>query len=242
METLAHIPDLEDPRYLDEVGWFVSHEKYVYEGTDSSYAEQRVANSRIQLREFLEVAGRGEGWLEGKSVVTIGAGCTGDLSAWPAARKIAADPLMLVYQRLEMLIDDVCGVATEFITASAENLPLLDACADIVYCRNALNHIADPTAAVDEAARILNPGGVFFVDVDLGGIPTPDEPVVFTASTLEELLGRHFRVRALRERGNPHSKHSPARCEFLLEHRPGYHAPRLDRGAVLAKYMGQFGS
>ena len=44
--------------------------------------------------------------MEGKTVVSIGCGCTRDLSAFPAAVKIAIDPLLYVYQKLGMLTDD----------------------------------------------------------------------------------------------------------------------------------------
>ena len=237
MAASRHVPDLSDPRYLDEVGWFLCHEEFHYEEGGVTYAEQRIINARIQLDEFLTAVGHDEDWLADKSALSIGAGCTGDLAAWPCRYKVAADPLMIVYQRLGMLIKDACGGRTQFIAAPAEALPLLDAHVDIVYCRNALNHMAEPAAALDEVARVLKPGGMLFVDVDLDGTPTPDEPVVFTPESLQRIVGHQFDVVRWRDRDRPHSRHSPRRCELLAIHRQDYRAAHFDRRALLRAYL-----
>lgn len=39
---MPKLPDFSDPRYLNEVGWFLYHEKHQYQGTDRSYAEDRM--------------------------------------------------------------------------------------------------------------------------------------------------------------------------------------------------------
>ncbi len=40
---MTGIPDLNDPRYLDEIGWFLYHEKYGRDQFGGSYdAERRV--------------------------------------------------------------------------------------------------------------------------------------------------------------------------------------------------------
>ena len=41
--------------------------------------------------------------------MSVCAGCTGDLTTFPATVKIAIDPLLRVYQQLGMLIDDEAG-------------------------------------------------------------------------------------------------------------------------------------
>ena len=72
------IPDLTNPRYRDEVGWFLYHEKYGREN-GGSYDAERVAYSRLLLEEVLRFAERDTKWLADKTVVSIGCGCTGDL-------------------------------------------------------------------------------------------------------------------------------------------------------------------
>ena len=179
---MSFIPDLTDPRYLDEVGWFLYHEKYGRSQFGGSYDEERLAYSRLLLNEVLSYCGHDEQWLRDKTVVSIGCGCTGDLAAWSAAVKIAVDPLLYTYQKLRLLVDDVAGTSrTVYLAMGVEALPLLDECADLVVCRNALDHMPAPQMALRQIGRILKAEALLFLSVDIGGIPTPDEPTVFSA-------------------------------------------------------------
>ena len=45
---MPQIPDLSDPRYLDEVGWFLYHEKYRRDRFGGSYHAERLAHSRLK--------------------------------------------------------------------------------------------------------------------------------------------------------------------------------------------------
>src|SRR6266508_2913385 len=114
-ENVAATPDLTDPRYLDEVGWFLYHEKYRRDQFGGSYDDERRAYSRLFLNEVAKYLGRDTQWFQDKTVVSLGCGCTGDLTAFPAAVKIAIDPLLQVYQRLGMLLGDEAGSRTERI-------------------------------------------------------------------------------------------------------------------------------
>jgi hypothetical protein len=107
--TMPQIPDLTDPRYLDEVGWFLYHERYARDQFGGSYDAERLAYSRLLLDEVVRYLGKETRWIEDKAIVSIGCGCTGDLAAFPAAVKIAIDPLLYVYQQLGMLIADEAG-------------------------------------------------------------------------------------------------------------------------------------
>src|SRR5581483_9061365 len=91
-----------------------------------------------------------------------GCGCTGDLATFPAAVKIALDPLLYVYQKLGLLIADRAGAPTVYLSLGAETLPLLDDLADLVICRNALDHMPKPELALAEIRRILKSDGSFF--------------------------------------------------------------------------------
>src|SRR5215472_16359665 len=160
---MSQIPDLTEPRYLDEVGWFLYHEKYQRDHFGGTYEEERLAYSRMFLEEVLGFCGKEQEWLRDKTVVTIGCGCTGDLSVWPVAVKIAVDPLLSVYQKLGILINDAPATSpTLYLSIGIENLPLLDECADLVLCRNALDHMLHPQEALKQIERILKPNGAFF--------------------------------------------------------------------------------
>lgn len=233
---MPRLPDLADPRYLDEIGWFLYHEEHRRDVFGGPYDEERIAYSRLFLNEVLGISGENVQWLHDKTVVSIGSGCTADLAAWPAAVKIAVDPLLYAYQRLGMLVGDVEGTArTVYLPVAAEDLPLLDGSADLVLCRNALDHMPEPARALTEIQRILRQGGLFFLSVDLGGEPTPDEPTVFSLASLTELLA-DFQILAERLGAAPHSEQRAEGVRILARRMAG--APcRLDKGEVLRAYM-----
>lgn len=203
---MPQIPDLMDPRYLDEIGWFLYHEKYRRATFGGSYDSERLAYSRLLLEEVVSFLDQQPAWMEGKTVVSIGCGCTADLSAFPATVKIAIDPLLYAYQKLGMLMEDSAGGPTIYLPVGAEDLPLLDEFADLVICRNALDHMVDPAITIRELSRILKKDGALFVSVDIGGAPTPDEPTVFCTESLSNLLNERFEVEKLIDNYPPHSK------------------------------------
>jgi SAM-dependent methyltransferase len=202
---MPKIPDLADPRYLEEVGWFLYHEKYRRDLFGGSYDAERLAYSRLLLEEVVGHLGRDVRWTESKTIVSLGCGCTGDLAAFPAAVKIAIDPLLYVYQQLGMLVEDEGDNRTINLALGAEDLPLLDGCADLVICRNALDHMPNPELALQEMWRILHKDGALFISVDIGGAPTPDEPTVFSVESLSDILRERFEVATLVDNHPPHS-------------------------------------
>lgn len=232
---MARIPDLNDPRYLDEIGWFVYHEKYGRGQFGGSYDAERLAYSRLLLEEVLAYLGRDVKWMEDKTVVTIGCGCTGDLAAFPSAVKIAIDPLLYVYQKLGLLVKDQVGSRTIYLSMGAEDLPLLDRCAELLICRNALDHMPSPEAAVKEIWRILDSDGWLFVSVDIGGEPTPDEPTVFSVESLCALLKRYFEITLLTDNEAPHSE--GRLCSIrLLGRKKTRESLQLDKEEILRAY------
>ena len=203
---MSQVFDLTDPRYLDEVGWFLFHEKYNRGQFGGPYDTERLAYSRLLLDELVSYLGKDRAWLKDKTVVSVGCGCTGDLVAFPSAVKVAVDPLLYIYQQLGMLLEkDEAGSRTVYLSVGIENLPLLDEFADLVICRNALDHVPDPTIALREAWRILSKEGALFVSVDIGGSPTPDEPTVFSEESLRSLLMKDFEIAAVSDKHQPHS-------------------------------------
>ncbi len=204
---MPKVPDFSDLRYLNEVGWFLYREKYGYNHYSQSYAEERVVWSQMLLEEVLGCCGHEQKWLEDKTVVSVGCGCTGDLACWPAAIKIAVDPLLYVYQKLGMLVEDATSTTrTVYLSVGAEDMPLLDECADLVVCRNALDHMLDSEEGLRQIWRILKKDGAFFLSVDIGGEPTPDEPRVFSIDSLSGLLREQFEVLRLTDDHPPHDE------------------------------------
>ncbi len=232
---MPEIPDLTDPRYLDEVGWFLYHEKYRRDHFAGSYDAERLAHSRLLLEEVVRHLGRDARWTESKTIVSLGCGCTGDLAAFPAAVKIAIDPLLYVYQQLGMLVKDEAGSRTVHLTLGAKDLPLLDGCADLVICRNALDHMPNPGLALQEMWRILHDDGALFISVDLGGAPTPDEPTVFSVESLCHLLKERFEVLTLVDNHPPHSRGRLCSVRVVAHKQPRA-SHLLDKDKILQAY------
>jgi SAM-dependent methyltransferase len=238
---VPELPDLSDPRYLDEVGWFLHYKhkrRYEY---GKPYDDERLENSRVLLEDIPAFCGISEDALRESTVLTIGCGCTAELAAWPARTKLGVDPMLYVYQHLGMLIDDAPGTSsTIYIPAGAEDIPLVDGCADLTICRNALDHIPDPAPALAEIARVTAEDGIVFISVDLGGEPTPDEPTVFSEQSLRELLDEHLDV--LRFEIKPESHSGRREAGVLVTGRPLPRRGRLlDADEVLAEYSRRTG-
>jgi ubiquinone/menaquinone biosynthesis C-methylase UbiE len=102
-----------------------------------------------------EVAHFGETWgcFRGLRVLDVGCGPFGLIHfADHAAERIRVDPLLPQYsQRLPLKGWSLC--------AMAESLPLANRSIDLAVCFNALDHMRDPEAALEEIARVLRPGG-----------------------------------------------------------------------------------
>lgn len=232
---MPDLPDLKDPRYRDEIGYFIAYEKYYF--APGEYPEARRSYSRTLLGEVLGRLGKDEGWLRDKTVVSVGCGCSGDLLEWPAAVKIGIDPLLYAYQKLGMLGEDAPGTSrTIGLSMSAGSTPLLDDVADVAVCRNVLDHVPDPPRVAAEVARILRPDGLLFLGVDIGGEPTPDEPSVFHAEEeVRAVLEGHFELDRVDRVDRPYSVNR----DFSLRvvGRPKLAAQKfLDKEAVFADY------
>jgi SAM-dependent methyltransferase len=234
---MPQIPDLiNDPRYRNEVGWFLHREKYGPRDTFDSYVAERVAWSRLLLNEVLRYAERDITWLTDKTVVSIGCGCTGELVAFPGAVKIGIDPLLYVYQKLRLLLADEAGVRTVYLSQGAESLPLLDDFADLIICRNALDHMLKPELALEEFRRILKDEGLFFASVDIGGEPTPDEPTVFSGDSLRVLLDQHFELLTFSDGHAPHDRFRVCSTKVVARKKPMLNREGPDRETILSAY------
>lgn len=238
---MPRIPDFTDLRYLNEVGWFLHREKYGYNHFTDSYAGERLVWSQMLLDEVLSYCGHDQNWVENKTVVSIGCGCSGDLAVWPAATKIAVDPLLYVYQKLGMLLEDAAHTTrTIYLSVAGEELALLDECADLVLCRNALDHMLDSKQGLQEMWRILKRDGLLFVSVDIGGNPTPDEPTVFSEESLSALLREQFEILKLTSGHPPHDEWRDCSVRVLARKKPGP-TVSLDKEAILRAYKASIG-
>lgn len=126
---------------------------------------------------------------DGKVLLDIGCGPRGSLEwATGAARRIGLDPLAKEYLRL-----GADRHRMEYIAAPSESIPLPDASCDAVFSFNSLDHVEDVERSAAEIRRVLRPGGIFLLLVDVNHPPTDCEPHELTPGRLRDLFAVGFR-------------------------------------------------
>ena len=124
----------------------------------------------IQVKDYFESCTAPEnrfilkylGSVEGKDLLDLGCGA-GENSVYFAtrgARCVAADysPGMV---EVALKLAQANGVAVEGKVVNAMAIDFPDNTFDIVYASNLLHHIPEPAIAIQEAYRVLKPGGMF---------------------------------------------------------------------------------
>ena len=101
----------------------------------------------------------------GKVVVDVG--CGGGLLAEEIARLGAAvigvDPSASSIATARAHAAQA-GLAIDYRIGPGSTCPSTTACADVVYCVDVLEHVADLDAVIAETARVLKPGGLYLFD------------------------------------------------------------------------------
>ncbi len=159
----------ESLRNQEEVNWWM---KFIFEYFDT--------DRRISERKFLERFEREctERWnyicqelgldahcCSEAAVLDVGNGPCGLLNFIPARIKVGVDPNNELYHRNGILYNLHRDIV--LLPVRAEAIPLLDGSFDFVTCVNVLDHTNDPAAILAGVHRLLKPGGVFWLSVDM---------------------------------------------------------------------------
>ena len=130
--------------------------------TASNYVDSPRHATGDDLRRLIELAAlRGD---ERVLDIATGAGHTALAFAPHVAEVVATD---LTPRILEEAVNLVAARGVRNVTCSeaqAESLPFGPQSFDVVTCRIAAHHFADPEAFVRESARVLVPGGLFLLE------------------------------------------------------------------------------
>lgn len=235
-ESLLHRLAGPDPgKYREELAywrWLFKSEK----GRTSLHAPPEVAFAQWQrdrLRDLArtlaladadatdaELDAALDAWCETRSAVEIGAGPFPALAAAPRWRRaVAVDPLARGYAE-----EGILAAAADHITyveAPGEDVPLPAGCADLVIIENALDHVSDPGAVLAETFRLLRPGGLLWLLVDLSTYSDHMHPHPFDEARVKTLL-RQAGFVPLSERTSDHKSHPKAYGEYRgLLRKPG---------------------
>ena len=138
-------------------------------------------------------------------VLELGAGSGSLLGELAARQRVAAD------LSFPMLTARPAAPRVVRVNADATHLPFVAGAFDGVYSVNMLEHVPDPKAVIDEAARVLRPGGRLLLITPNGGVAwllellerlhlkLPEGPHRFLdAAEVRRLAAPHFQVRELR--------------------------------------------
>ena len=138
--------------------------------------EETLRNTHYQ-RFYTERFGLSESDYEGKRVLDIGCGPRGSLEwAYMAAERVGLDPLANRY--IEEL--GAGDHAMTYVNAASERIPFPDGHFDIVCSFNSLDHVDALDATISEICRVLAPGGLFLLIVEVNHEPTACEPITFS--------------------------------------------------------------
>jgi ubiquinone/menaquinone biosynthesis C-methylase UbiE len=141
-----------------------SHEDKIRERfTDTADVFARTTR-RLRTEEAERLAERATaGLANADKLLAIDLACGPGTYTRPLAMRvrhaIGADltPAMVEKARAEAARDGIANI--EFVCADIYDLPFADGSAGIVSCGYAFHHIADPTRALAEMTRVLQPGG-----------------------------------------------------------------------------------
>lgn len=149
-------------------------------------------------------------------MVEVGSGPIGILTYFPAAERIAVDPLAEEYARSQTL----CELRNPEVTyrkGVGEELPCPDEHYDMAAIENCIDHVQDADAVMRELVRVLRPGGILYLTVNNR---------TRVGYWVHRLLSR-LRI----DRGHPYT-FTPRRTAKLLE-RHGFKIVELQKGSFL---------
>jgi SAM-dependent methyltransferase len=140
----------------------------------------------------------------GKRILDIGCGPRGRLEwADMATERVCLDPLVSRYRAL-----GIERHKARYVDAPAERIPFPDGQFDVVSSINSLNHVDDVDRAIREMTRVLAPGGMTILIVEIHPRPTIAEPHVLPWDLTQRFVGLRiiWCLRALRPRTRGHGK------------------------------------
>lgn len=151
-------------------------------------------------------------WARRTRAIEIGSGPYPFLARTPWAWSIAVDPLAEGYLAEGLVLPECKGVA--FLASTGERIPLPTACADLLVIENCLDHVDDPIAVLKEMHRLLRPGGLVWLLVDLMEYRDEMHPNPFNEGRLREALANAGFAMIKHRISTENKSHPMAEAEF----------------------------
>lgn len=128
---------------------------------------QKTRLNELADRLGIERTGAMDAWCSGRDAVEIGGGPIPACAFRPWRSAVAADPLAEGYLASGVVHPEAARRGVIMLPACGESLPLASRSADLVIAENCLDHTDDPARVVAEIHRVLRPGGLLWLLVDL---------------------------------------------------------------------------
>ncbi|TNE28900.1 MAG: class I SAM-dependent methyltransferase [Bacteroidetes bacterium] len=123
-----------------------------------------------------------ESFYTGKAIMDIGCGPRGSLEwANMTTERIGLDPLAEKYLKM-----GASKHKMTYVKAYVEDIPFDDNHFDVICSFNSLDHVKNIEESCKEIKRVLKPGGLFLLVVDIHKYPTFTEPQCLNWSFLQD--------------------------------------------------------
>lgn len=120
----------------------------------------------------------------GKRILDIGCGPRGSLEwADMATERVGLDPLVPAYGKLGIKRHKM-----SYCTAGSEQIPFPDGYFDVVSSINSLDHVDDVKRTLQEITRVVKPGGILLIIVEVNHGARICEPHNISIGFVDDLL------------------------------------------------------
>jgi len=167
-----------------ELEWWKRQSLFGKKRNEKGHPSKRAYNKYLDI---VSLSG-GSGFpFDDKVIIDVGCGPMGALHYFPQTSvKVGIDNLAYNYNHI-FQIEKKQDV--KYITADAELIPISSVCVDCIFCINSLDHVDKPNIVLDEFERILRPGGIVFLQVEIDkNTTTLNEPHSFSTDSIINLF------------------------------------------------------
>lgn len=190
--------------------------------------EEELGNSHYKFF-YTENFGLSDDFFQDKRILDIGCGPRGSLEwADMAAERVGLDPLADKYLKLGANKHKM-----SYVKAYSEAIPFNDNYFDVVCTFNSVDHVDNLAKTCQEIKRVVKPGGLLLILVDVHEIPTVNEPQTIDWGFVEKYFS-DMKVVSLQE----YEKLEKGMYESIRSRIPFDHAnPNPRYGIISAKLI-----
>jgi hypothetical protein len=180
-------------KYKDELNYWIA----AINGQEPTHGEkfvevfsgwQRTRLNELADRLSIDRDAAMDAWTSTRDVVEIGGGPIPCCGFRPFRSAVAVDPLADGYLSSHLVPRAVLERPVVHLAACGENIPLAGASCDLIIAENCLDHTDQPAMVVQEMGRLLRPGGMVWLLVDLMDYSDHMHPSPMSPARLKDLF------------------------------------------------------